>query len=152
MLSGNLYFQTVRSTEGKVEETLPFPSATTSKVVPFPLHLRANLFLFPAELRANLFPFPAELRARSTRIFLGGLFLFTGAPNEKEYNMECLSFDENYLEMKAPGIYRNIPDFDTTVETNTIDSDVGQENDVFKCKICFIYFSLSLSYKYYIHV
>ena len=67
MLSGNLYFQTVRSTAGKVEETLPFPSATTSKVVPFPLHLRANLFLFPAELRANLFPFPADLRARSTR-------------------------------------------------------------------------------------
>ena len=61
-------------------------------------------------------------------------------------------FDENYLEMKAPGIYRNIPDVDTTVETNTIDYDVGQENDVFKCKICFIYFSLSLSYKYYIHV
>ena len=100
-------FQTVRSTAGKVEETLPFPSATTSKVLPFPLHLRANLFLFPAELRANLFPFPADLRARSTRIFLGGLFLFTGAPNEKEYNMGCLSFCPLFhpLEYRFPVLF-----------------------------------------------
>ena len=33
-------------------------------------------------------------------------------------------FDENYSEMKAPGIYRNIPDVDETVETNKIEPEM----------------------------
>ena len=33
-------------------------------------------------------------------------------------------FDGNYSEMKAPGIYRNIPDVDATVETNKIEPEM----------------------------
>ena len=51
--------------------------------------------------------------------------------------------------MKAPCIHRNVPDIDATVETKTKlnleDSD--DDNDVFKCNIGFICFSLSLSIK-----
>ena len=65
--------------------------------------------------------------------------------------------DENYSELKAPCINRNVPDIDETVASKPTKLNlkvyeyVGQENDVFKCNIDLIYFSLSLSNKYYIH-
>ena len=78
---------------GKVEETVPFPSAdllvqafmycslpstSTRKLVPFPLHLRAKLFPSPyiyeqscslslQNYEQTCSSFPADLRARSTR-------------------------------------------------------------------------------------
>ena len=53
-------------------------------------------------------------------------------------------FDENYLEMKAPGIYRKIPEVDTTVETNTIDYYVGQEMMYIQMKNMFYLFQFKL--------
>ena len=75
-----------------MEETLPFPSATTTNLLPFPLHLRPKFFRFPAELRPNFFHFPAELRPMSTRIFLRGLFLLTEAPYAKKKWWNMLVF------------------------------------------------------------
>ena len=45
-------------------------------------------------------------------------------------------FDENYSEMKAPCIYRNVPDIDATAETNKFEPEpVDQENYLFQSEL-----------------